>query len=176
MSDPGSSPTLDVRIARRVDLAAYVALARLAQARLMAKGLAQYVPAAHPEYDAYVRARIADGSLHAVWTGAEPVAFFVLESARSRWWPADFVPALYLAGMVVAPSARGQGMGDAVVEWCAAAARRQHKVALRLDCHAGNPWLCAWYEASGFTLIGRVEQHPGYEGCLYERRVDAGGA
>lgn len=166
---------LDVRVARRVDLATYVALARVAQARLMARGLAQYVPAAHPEYDAYVRARIADGTLFAVWVGEQPVAFFVLEATRSRWWPPDFVPALYLAGMVVGATAREQGVGAAIVEWCAAAARRRHKLALRLDCHAGNAWLCAWYEAHGFTLSGRVEQHPGYEGCLYERRVEAAG-
>jgi hypothetical protein len=42
---------------------------------------------------------------------------------------------------------------------------------VRLDCHAGNAWLCRYYEAHGFELRGRVEQHPGYEGCLYQREV-----
>lgn len=168
-----SDPALDVRVARRVDLAVYVAQARRAQARLMAKGLAQYVPAAHPEYDAYLRARVADGTLLAVWDAGRPVAFFVLESARSRWWPADDIAALYLAGMVVAPELSGRGLGAAIVEWCAAEAGRRHKGALRIDCHAGNPWLCAWYEARGFALRGRVEQQPGYDGCLYERMLAA---
>ena len=165
---------LDVRRARRVDLAGYVAQARSAQARILERGLAQYVPAAHPEYDAYVRARIADGTLHAVWDHGEPVAYFVLETARSRWWPADEANALYLAGMVVARAAHGRGLGAAILEWCVAAGHRQGKAALRLDCHAGNAWLCAWYEAHGFARRGQVEQHPDYAGALYERPIAAG--
>lgn len=42
---------------------------------------------------------------------------------------------------------------------------------MRLDCHAVFPWLGADYEARGVNLQGRVEQHPGYVGCLYERPV-----
>ncbi len=166
---------LDVRPARREDLAAYVAMARMAQASLMARGLAQHVPAAHPDDDAYVRARIADASLHAVWQEGRAVAFFVLEAAPSRWWPADGAPALYLAGLVVSRDGALRGRGDAILAWCLVAVRRSHRNALRLDCHAGNPWLCAWYEARGFVARGYVEQHPGYEGCLYERNLEAGG-
>jgi hypothetical protein len=50
------------------------------------------------------------------------------------------------------------------------AARRGFK-SLRLDCHAENLWLRRYYEAHGFECRGQVEQHPGYHGCLYERKV-----
>jgi len=39
------------------------------------------------------------------------------------------------------------------------------------DCHAGNAWLCAYYERQGFELQARIEQQKGYEGCLYQRSV-----
>ena len=59
---------------------------------------------------------------------------------------------MYLAGMVVAPSARGRGVGGFIIEWCLFEARRRGCQWVRLDCHAGNPWLCAYYEAQGFVL------------------------
>jgi GNAT superfamily N-acetyltransferase len=70
--------------------------------------------------------------------------------------------------MVVGQQARGQGVGGNIIRWSAAEARRRGCTLVRLDCHAGNPWLCRYYEAHGFVLRGRIEQHPGYEGCLYQ--------
>jgi hypothetical protein len=31
--------------------------------------------------------------------------------------------------------------------------------------------VCNYYEIHGFVLRGRVEQHPGYFGCLYDLRA-----
>jgi ribosomal protein S18 acetylase RimI-like enzyme len=77
--------------------------------------------------------------------------------------------------MAVSPQARGRGIGGHIIRWCAAEARRRGCRFVRLDCHAGNPWLCRYYEAHGFVLRGRVEQHPGYDGCLYQLATAAGG-
>jgi hypothetical protein len=44
---------------------------------------------------------------------------------------------------------------------------------VRPDCHAGNPWLRRYYEAYGFVLRGRIEQHPGYDACLYQLATSA---
>jgi len=75
--------------------------------------------------------------------------------------------------MVVSPRARGQGVGGFIIRWCVAEAARLGRRFVRLDCHAGNPWLCRYYEGHGFALQGRVEQHPGYEGCLYQFEVSS---
>ena len=55
-------------------------------------------------------------------------------------------------------------------DWSATARPVQAESAgrVRLDCHAGNPWLCRYYEAHGFALRGRIEPHPGYDRCLYQ--------
>ncbi|KPF70452.1 hypothetical protein IP84_01650 [beta proteobacterium AAP99] len=155
------------RLAHRRDIDTYTALARSAQGWLQAQGLGQYVPAAHPEYLQSIHARVAQGTLYAVDEGSAPVAFFSLDNGPNPWWPVDGRPAVYLAGMVAAR--RGQGTGSRIIAWgMQQAAQRGHR-RLRLDCHAGNNRLCAYYESQGFVLRGRIEQHPGYMGCMYER-------
>jgi GNAT superfamily N-acetyltransferase len=153
------------------DIFTYAALARAAQAWLQARGLGQYVPAAHDEYAAAIRSRVESGTLYVVRDNGEAVGFFSLDLSPFPWWPADETPAVYLAGMVVARSARGIGVGSYIIEWCAAEAARLQQQFVRLDCHADNPWLCHYYEAHGFELWGRVDQRPGYHGCLYQRVV-----
>ena len=159
---------MEVRRAVEEEVGTHFDLGRAAQAWLRARGLGQYVPAAHDEYADAIRARAEAGRLYAVRDGGAAVAFFSLDPTPSPWWPADGEPALYLAGMVVSRQARGRGIGGHIIRWCAAEARRRGYPLVRLDCHAGNPWLCRYYEAHGFVPRGRVEQHPGYDGCLYE--------
>ena len=162
---------MEIRPANLEDIETYAALGRAAQAWLRSRGLGQYVPAAHNEYAAAIRSRVESATLFAVQDGGKAIGFFSLDMSPSPWWPADGTPALYLAGMVVARSARGCGVGRFIIEWCVAEATRIGRQFVRLDCHAGNPWLCQYYQAHGFELRNRVEQYPGYDGCLNERRV-----
>lgn len=166
---------MEIQLARQIDVGTYATLGRAAQAWLQSRGLGQYVPAAHDEYAPAILARVAAGTLYTVLDGGALVGFFSLDPVPSPWWPTDNVPALYLAGMVVAREVRGKGIGGQIIQWCVAEARRRTCLSVRLDCHADNLWLCKYYEAHGFTLQGRVEQHPGYIGCLYQRAVDVGG-
>ena len=160
-----------VRPAVEADIPCYVAFATAAQEWLRARGLGQYVPAAHAASASTVVARVAARSLRAVESGSALAGFFSLEVAPSPWWSRDDVPALYLAGMVVAPAFRGRGVGAVILSWCRKQAAERGCRAVRLDCHAGNPWLCRYYEGHGFELRGRIEQHPGYDGCLYEAPI-----
>lgn len=165
---------MTIEPARADDVETYAALGRDAQEWLRARGSGQYVPVAHDEYAAAIRARVEGGTLFAVRDGGAAVAFFTFDPKPSPWWPDD-TPAMYLGGMVVAHTARGHGVGDAIIRWCVEESARRGRRFVRLDCYAGNPWLCAYYEARGFVPRGRVEQHPGYEGCLYERDTQSGG-
>jgi GNAT superfamily N-acetyltransferase len=161
---------MEVRATTLNEIAEYTALARSAQEWLRSRGLLQYVPAAHEEYAEAVRARVESGTLFTVLNGGAPVGFFSLDSQPSRWWPADGVAALYLAGMVVSRSVRGRGVGRFIIRRSVEEATRRGCEFVRLDCHAGNRWLCEYYESNGFELQGIIEQHPGYEGCLYRLR------
>src|SRR5579871_3147502 len=165
---------MEIRRAVVEEVETYFELARAAQAWLRGRGLGQYVPAAHVEYAEAMRARAEAGTLYTGRDDGVAVAFFSLDPAPSPWWPADGVPALYLSGMVVGRRARGGGVGGQIIRWCADEATRRGRRFVRLDCHAGNPWLCWYYESHGFVLRGRIEQHPGYDGCLYELAMAAG--
>jgi GNAT superfamily N-acetyltransferase len=164
---------MKVRSAGLEDVANYAALGRASQAWLRSRGLGQYIPAAHEEYAAAIRSKVESGTLYVVQVDEEAVGFFSLDVSPSPWWSPDGTPALYLAGMVVSRSARGRGIGSFVIEWCVAEAARLGYRYVRLDCHAGNPWLCQYYEAHGFQLRGQIEQHPCYYGCLYQREVES---
>lgn len=184
MGNSGQESTFRVRVAHLEDLELYLAYSRAAQQRIRERGLAQYVPAAHEPYREAMRRRIEQGTLfaadgqselageHAPMTANDsPAAFFNLERSRSSWWNEDGVPAAYLAGMVVAPTWSGRGVGRWVVAWCLTTAADWDCAALRLDCHAGNAWLRGYYESLGFQLRGYVAMQPGYDGCLYERVI-----
>jgi GNAT superfamily N-acetyltransferase len=163
---------MEVRSANPADVVKYAALGRDAQTWLRSRGLSQYVPAAHDEYAVAIRLRVESGTLFAVQDGHEAIGYFSLDASPSPWWPTDTTPALYLAGMVVARSARHREIGTFIIEWSITEANRLGLNYLRLDCHADNAWLCRYYQAHGFQLRGHVEQNPGYYGCLYQREVD----
>ena len=170
----GTQRPMEVRSAVPSDLATYVALGQAAQAWLRSRDIGQYVPSAHDEYAGAIQSLIESGTLFAVCDGPDAVGFFSLDSSPSPWWPPDEMPALYLAGMVVARSARGRGVGPVILRWSLREAARRSRLAVRLDCYADNPWLCEYYESHGFVLRGRVEQHADYDGCLYELAVHPG--
>ena len=113
---------------------------------------------------------MAADSLFGVYDDTGPQAFFVVSDAPSPWWPPDGVSALYLSGIVVGRTARGRDLGRLIVAWTMARAEAHGAQVVRLDCHHGNAWLRSYYEELGFVLRGIVEQHPGYDGCLYECR------
>ena len=162
---------MEIRPAAPDDLGPFAALGLETQTRLESRGLRQYVPAAHNEYTAAIRSRVESGTLFAVQNRGETLGFFALDRTPSPWWPPDEVSALYLSGMVVAQSARGLGVGEFVLRWSTAETVHQGCSVVRLDCHAENLWLCEYYESHGFVCVGRVEQHPEYDGCLYQLRA-----
>jgi GNAT superfamily N-acetyltransferase len=163
---------MEIRPATLEDIPPYIAQARLAQEWLRSRGLGQYIPAAHEEYAPGVRQWVMAGTLQAVTEAGSTIGFFNLDVIPSRWWPHDGPPALYLAGMVLHESSRGRGIGGEIIRWCAAEVARRGRHSLRLDCHAANPWLRAYYERHGFVLRGEIDQHPGYRGCLYELPIE----
>src|SRR5690349_3464566 len=113
---------MQVRLARLEDIATYAAFGCAAQTWLSARGLKQYVPAAHEEYAASIRAKVESHTLYAVWEDDTAVGFFSLDEEPSPWWPANGERALYLAGMVVGPQAHGRGVGSFIITWCLAEA------------------------------------------------------
>ena len=79
--------------------------------------------------------------------------------------------------LVVSPAARGQGVGDRLVEAAERAARRARCVQIGLEVRADNAAALALYQRRGYT---RVRCLPGYyddgaDGIGLARRLDAEG-
>lgn len=158
------------------DLDRYVSLAQEAQAFLRGRGLAQWVPPAHASYRRVLVDRVAAGELHKFVCADQTVAFFRLSAEGPEWWAPYPAPASYVAGIVVAREKKGCGVGRLVLQWCEERARALNHDRLRLDCHAGNDWLCSYYATLGFQEVARVEPHPGYVCVLREKVIAQGHA
>jgi ribosomal protein S18 acetylase RimI-like enzyme len=79
-----------------------------------------------------------------------------------------------LYSLATRPEARGQGVGAALLEAAAAAARRRGSRALRLEVRTGNTAAIALYERDGFHQIGRYAQYyqDGADAWRYEKMLD----
>jgi ribosomal protein S18 acetylase RimI-like enzyme len=163
----------EVAFAALEDLEAYARLAGDAQSFLASKGLAQWVPAAHAAFMPELCAKAEARTLRKVMMGEEVAAFFDFSLSGGQWWN-DERAAAYLSGIVVARLHSHQGVGDFILEWCSSTAVQGGAEALRLDCHAGNAWLCEYYRSRGFRKICTIEQHPGYFGVLFEKDLRPG--
>lgn len=166
---PTNEPT--IKTASQTDIPKYVELAQAAQSFLRLRGLTQWVPAAHPGFLPNLEAKVERRSLHKVSHRQDAIAFFDFSFEPSEWWSGHAGRAGYLSGIVVARASRGLGVGSFILEWAEAKVRDQGAHYLRLDCHAGNDWLCEYYRSKGFAEVARVEQHPGYFGVLYQKLV-----
>ncbi|MGL5005298.1 MAG: GNAT family N-acetyltransferase [Casimicrobium sp.] len=171
--------SLAVSTATLDEMPQYVLFATEAQERLRARGLAQWVPVAHEPYAPTLRANIECGVIKRVATPAnEAIAFFAITTNPSEWWQATTQRAVYLSGIVVSSGYKNCGVGEFILRWVCEHAAQQHCESVRLECHADNRWLCAYYERAGFAEVRRLEQHPGYIGALFEKqlanRADAG--
>lgn len=62
--------------------------------------------------------------------------------------------------LTVAPALKRQGLAKALLAWVEAHARAEHCVALEASVVSVKPWLLAFYERSGFTVVGAEDWPP----------------
>jgi GNAT superfamily N-acetyltransferase len=171
----GPKSRVTVEPASQADIPMYVDLAQAAQEFIRSKGLAQWVPAAHPAFLPNLVAKVEGHSLCKVSYGNDAIAFFDLSFEPSEWWLGYPGMAGYISGIVVARANRGQGIGSFILDYAESELRDRRIPYLRLDCHSGNEWLCEYYCSKGFERVSRVEQHSGYFGVLYQKVVSFDG-
>ncbi|TYB71489.1 GNAT family N-acetyltransferase [Bizionia saleffrena] len=70
------------------------------------------------------------------------------------WKDANKDPALYLHRIATHPDYRGRGYVTAIVDWSKTLAVKLNKSFIRLDTHAKNDKINAYYSSCGFTNKG----------------------
>ena len=86
------------------------------------------------------------------------------------YWGEQAEKALYIHSLTVLGKYAGQGIGQGIIDQVADQAAQSGCKWLRLDCNAGNPVLCDYYEKQGFKQVG-VRVFDDFSCNLYQRKV-----
>jgi GNAT superfamily N-acetyltransferase len=145
---------------------------------LATKGTDQWQPTAprnpHRTADRALAPSIERGEVYLVRKNGEVAATFTLDDyADPEFWTEDDDPssALYVHRMVASRAAAGAGIGAAILDWCAAEARRRGKRWLRLDAWRTNKSLHTYYKRHGFTPVRDINLSHRGSGSLFQRPV-----
>ena len=98
------------------------------------------------------------------------IGMYRLSNEDLDYWGEQSVNARYIHSLIVLPSYSGQGIGSQAVAHIESLCTREGIFLLRLDCHAGNHALCAYYERLGFKKVGEVDM-PHSLNNLYEKKL-----
>lgn len=161
-------PGYHIRLARRDDITAMVALRTEAERWLARSGVRQWTP----DYADYGREALRSAvAAQVAWVVVDPAgevaataSLSECESDRAFWRRVpgvDVSDALYLGKMIVARRHAGRGLGDCILDWAAARAGAAHKRWLRLDARRDNKRLHAYYLDRGFVHVGTLQPLPG---------------
>ena len=158
-AQPGRDAGPDVRpAAGPKDLEIAVAILEEAIAWASARGLDSWPAGTFAEADGWGRERLRqalDGrGLYLLWAGGEPAATFSLLAEDREFWPDAAEEALYFHRFAVRRAHAGAGAG--ALAWSGGEVRRRGRRYLRLDCHASNRRIRAYYQRAGFAHRGEV--------------------
>lgn len=94
-------------------------------------------------------------------------------SGNYKWFTERYAAFLYLDRVVVAPRARGSGMGRALYEDLHAFAEQKwERVMLEVNLRPPNPGSDAFHENLGYVVVGTREYEAGGRAVrMYERRM-----
>ena len=114
------------------------------------------------------------GPTYLAWDGPMAVATFSLHRTDVKFWgerPGESPGhARYLHKLAIRRS--HAGLGRELLGLAESLAREGGAVCLRLDCVAGNPAICGYYEAAGFEYRGEVSGPAiAAPAALYEKRL-----
>jgi GNAT superfamily N-acetyltransferase len=161
----------DIRLGTESELKEYFDFSIGVQQQLKEKGSGQYVPSAHYEYHESFSERLAKSEFFVGRASGSLILGFCLAETSSEWWRDLDQESLYFSNLVIRQEYQGRGIGKDVFTFCTQQCISLRKNRLRLDCYAGNEWLCNYYEKMGFVFAKKVEQHIGYFGNLYELKI-----
>lgn len=165
--------TYMVRPATEADAGTVFRLRRHAEQWLHAAGIDQWTSPA--KGDAAIRRQLAAGTSFIVSdeSGA-PVGSLCLEGPDLDFWTEQEAsePATYLYKFMLDGSARGTGLGDALLNWACERAAGQGDRWLRLDCWRSNAALHDYYLRRGFRHVDTRTAPGRQSGALFERPTD----
>jgi GNAT superfamily N-acetyltransferase len=131
--------------------------------------------------DGFPRRLIADGisrgEVYVPRRDGRAVGTFTLQWSDELFWPRAAEAAGYIHRIAVRRDARG--LGVELLKFAERVTAATGRKLLRLDCFAGNPALCSYYEGAGFVRVADVEVDgrddptvPGSTGRFFARQFE----
>jgi len=159
---------MEIRVAARADLDAYVDLLEEAGAWLWERGIRQWEPGSHRAQRRRLARDAARGCVRLAWIDGRLAGGVVLDPDTPALWSDRPEPAAYVYKLAVARAFAGRGVADALLDDCESAASAAGRV--RLDCWSGNARLRAYYAERGFCECGDAREH-GSVVTRFEKRL-----
>src|SRR5215831_12102499 len=107
--------------------------------------------------DSRILASLSQGKTWIGWDNGIPAATITADQDEDPYWPDDLrrEPAVYVYRLVVRRPYSGVGLGAALLDWAAWAARRDHGAQwIRVSAWTTNAGLHAYYHGQGFERCG----------------------
>jgi len=124
-----------------------------------------------PYKRSWLRSGVEAGQYHFLLSETDDIAsMYRLSESDVDYWGEQQIAAYYVHSLVVRPAYSGRGYGRQMLEDVELSALAAGKVAVRLDCHAGNTRLCKYYLDLGYVKVGEKEM-PHSLNNLYEKRL-----
>jgi ribosomal protein S18 acetylase RimI-like enzyme len=164
---------LHFRTAQREEFFLIILLLKQAAEKLQIKSIEQWGiwlnP--NPELLNWIQTGVAKGEFFIVENRIQQIlGMFRLSSSDVMYWGENTNNAAYVHSLTVKPEFSGAGIGKMVLKRIEEKLVNDSIELLRLDCNAGNAWLCNYYEKQGFIKVGK-KQMPHSLNNLYEKQL-----
>lgn len=161
---------LTFRTAGTEDTEVVIALLDDTAAWLIARGIRQWGVG---DFTLETQKAIPRGQVYLALVNGEPAGTFRLQDSDPTIWGEDDIgQAFYVHRLATNRQFAGLNLGTAMLHEAARLTRDAGKPYLRLDCHADNPTLCAYYSRQGFTLVRRIHLG-GWHCAMFEKHLDS---
>jgi GNAT superfamily N-acetyltransferase len=162
-----------VRPAAPTELVIILSLLKEAAQKLAHKGVDQWGVWLMPTADKieWIKEGFDNGEFNIVEdTNGVVAGMFRLSYTDVLYWGENNDVAAYVHSLTVTKEFAGHKLGEFILSYIEQHLKGNNIYTFRLDCNAGNKWLCNYYESQGFVKVGE-KQMPHALNNLYQKQL-----
>ncbi len=144
---------LEIRQATLAEMNIAIGILAEAARWLASRGLPSWNPDTLP---AVMNVSLTRGDVYLAWINDQPVGTITVQWSDVLYWGERPDDAGYIHKLAIVRSAAGQHLGAQLLPWAESLIAERGRHYARLDCHASNPMINAFYEAAGYQLRGTL--------------------
>jgi len=162
-----------IRPAAPHEFALILSLLKEAAQKLADKGLDQWSMWLKPTADKidWIKEGFDNNEFNIVEDEKGAVAgMFRLSYSDVLYWDENNDVAAYVHSLTVKKEFAGHKLGEFILSYIEQNLKSNNIYTFRLDCNAGNKWLCNYYESQGFVKVGEKQMSHALNN-LYQKQL-----